>query len=121
MPRGKTNYIAVLSFPEVTVPYQQPSGQMVLYSIWNEVGGRKKLFNVICVASSCRSPTPGYQHGYTSNARSKQQRTAKEILLIHSVDLELSKKCGFNWNLYANDDRCDIYARSAIQMRLYLP
>ena len=43
MPRGKTNYITVLSFPEVTVPYQQPSGQMVLYSIWNEVGTRKEF------------------------------------------------------------------------------
>ena len=33
MPRGKTNYSAVLSFPEITVLYQQPSGQMVLYSM----------------------------------------------------------------------------------------
>ena len=126
MPRGKTNYNAVLSFPEVTVPYQHPSGQMVLYSIWNEVGSRKGLIKCdlcgqLLPLTNTRLPTWLHHIEMVKHAKSKQQRSAKEILLIHSVDLELSKKCGFNWNLYANDDRCNIYVRRAIRMRLYLP
>jgi hypothetical protein len=49
----------------------------------------KNLLNVICVASFCRSPALGYQHGCTSiemvkHAGNKQQEISKEILLMHS-------------------------------------
>ena len=47
----------------------------------HEVGSR---INVICVASSCRSPTLGYQRGYTSIEMVKHAGSKQKTLLIHS-------------------------------------
>jgi len=79
MPRGKTTYNAVLSVPEVTVPYQQHSGQLVLYSIWNEVGSRKELIKCdlcgqLLPLTNTRLPTWLHQH---RDGKACQKQAAK--------------------------------------------